>query len=198
MENLDVEIWKDVPGYEGVLQVSNLGRVLRLSRKVTRRTKWGGIMEFMSKPHFVKVSNIGKGYYNISIQYDNKKQENLLLHRAVASAFIENPQNKPCINHIDGDKSNNALVNLEWVTHKENTTHRFNVLNQKGSRYLKLNSGYVRKINQYSMDGEYIKTYPSLSEACFVMSGKRNNGNIKAVLSGRCHHAYGYIWKYAD
>ncbi len=100
-----MEVWKDIIGYEGLYQVSNLGNVKSLFR-------------------YKKVLNntIHKGYYLISL-CKNKKQLPQRNHRLVAIAFIPNPENKPQVNHIDGNKLNNNVENLEWCTPKENTQH---------------------------------------------------------------------------
>ena len=108
------EIWKDIEGFEGLYQVSNLGRVKTLERYV--RHPLGGLRlkkEKVLKP-FAK-----QGY--LYIDFGRKKQYRM--HRLVASAFIPNPQNKPEVNHIDFNKHNNNLSNLEWVTRSENSKH---------------------------------------------------------------------------
>lgn len=105
------EIWKDVVGFEGYYQVSNLGRVKRIK---------GG-----------RGSNIGKilqgapatdGYWRVLLR-KNSKSKCVNVHILVAKAFIPNPDNKSEVNHVDGDKLNNSCSNLEWVTHQENMNH---------------------------------------------------------------------------
>ena len=104
MEN---EIWKPVPGYEEYYEVSNLGRVIRL-----------------------KDEKIIQGYLNeyrrIYLHTDNEEKD-LAIHRIVAMAFIPNPENKPFVNHIDGNKLNNRADNLEWVTASENMKHAYRI-----------------------------------------------------------------------
>lgn len=102
----EVEIWKDIKGYEGKYQISNLGRLKNI--KSNRL--------YISKTYGNKI------YVNISLT-SNGVTKTFLWHRVVAIAFIPNPQNKPCINHIDNNPANNGVENLEWVTHKENTAH---------------------------------------------------------------------------
>lgn len=101
------EIWKDVKGYEGLYQVSNLGKVKSLIYK-------------KSKIRVPVLNN--RGYYHMGLKGGAKK----LIHRLVAETFIPNPNNLPCINHKDGDKTNNIVENLEWCTQEQNVQHSYN------------------------------------------------------------------------
>lgn len=105
------EIWKDVIGYEDYYQVSNLGNVKRKSKDKKIKPYKGG----------------KNGAYNHVCICENGNQKSVLLHRIVATAFIPNVENKPQVNHKDGNKKNNAVENLEWVTNKENTIHAFSI-----------------------------------------------------------------------
>lgn len=105
-----LEEWKPVKEFEGLYEVSNLGRVRALSKRGFER---GGILK--------QRKNTG-GYMELRLSKNNQKF-NVLVHRLVAMSFIPNPDNKPCINHIDGNKQNNVVENLEWCTHKENAQH---------------------------------------------------------------------------
>lgn len=111
-----MEIWKDIAGYEGLYQVSNLGRVKSLERD-TKRARPQHIQERILKQR--------NGEYLMVYLADAGKYEARLVHRLVAQAFISNPDNKPIVNHIDGNKYNNRADNLEWCTHKENVIHAF-------------------------------------------------------------------------
>lgn len=110
------EIWRDVPNYEGLYQVSNTGKV--------RNARSGRVL----KPH-----RQGSGYLQTMLSKDGSRSHPLV-HRIVASAFIPNPEQKPQINHKNGDKSDNRSENLEWCTMSENLKHRHRVLGQPGSR----------------------------------------------------------------
>lgn len=101
------EEWKDIPGYENTYQVSNLGRVRSLKYRKTNKTK------------ILKISFFRTGYARVNLQKD-KQSVSKLVHRLVAEAFIPNPDNKPEVNHINGDKSDNNIKNLEWMTSSEN------------------------------------------------------------------------------
>lgn len=99
------EVWRTVNGFPEKLKVSNLGRIMSGSR--------------------ILKNEVSKcGYYRIHVSHEGKIYRELV-HRLVAMAFLPNPKNKPCVNHIDGDKSNNAVDNLEWCTYGENNKHAY-------------------------------------------------------------------------
>lgn len=111
---MDKEIWKDIKGYEGLYQVSNLGRVKSLERKMRcRKCK-----------KIIKTATItNKGYYRLSL-CKNGKTKFYHIHRLVAQAFIPNPDNKPTVDHIDRNKLNNNVSNLRWATYNEQNKNR--------------------------------------------------------------------------
>lgn len=114
------ELWKDITGYDYLYQISNKGRVKSLAKT------WGtGNNTTLSKPDtLMKGSPSGSGYKRVGLTLNGKSRP-LLIHRLVAMAFIPNPENKPCVNHKNGIKSDNRLENLEWCTYSENTIHAF-------------------------------------------------------------------------
>lgn len=105
-----MEIWKKVDGTNGMIEVSNEGRVRSLLR---------------GTPFVLKTQRDGKGYHRLRYTL-NREKKALKLHREVAKAFIPNPNNFPQVNHIDGNKDNNSVSNLEWVTNKQNAHHAIN------------------------------------------------------------------------
>lgn len=115
------EIWKDIKNYEGKYQISNLGNVKSVYRKVNHRyrgkEKTTTIYEKILKK---AVNKFGYEYVCLTV---NNKGKKLKIHRLVAEAFIPNPLNKKTVNHIDGNKSNNCVDNLEWSTYLENQHH---------------------------------------------------------------------------
>ena len=121
MEELAIEEWKDVEGYEGYYQASNLGRIKSISRK--RYNKNGGKPGVL-KERILKQTKNGDGYYCVKL-YKNGKSKSIKIHRIIADTFINNLKNDPEVNHKDGVKTNNKTSNLEWVTSKENVNHAY-------------------------------------------------------------------------
>lgn len=113
------EVWKDIEGYEGLYQVSTCGNVKSLP-KIRRN----GTGTYIQKERLLKPSNTSTGYKKVELCKDGKRK-GFKVHRLVAIAFIPNPDNKPEVNHIDGNKINNNIDNLEWVTSSENSIHAY-------------------------------------------------------------------------
>ena len=111
-----MEVWKDIKGYEGYYQISNFGRVKRLATKVS-----GKLGSIRSLPERMITPRKQNDYLCVALQNNNRV--NIRIHRLVAIHFIPNTKNRLEINHIDGDKKNNNVDNLEWCTRKENVNH---------------------------------------------------------------------------
>lgn len=142
MENLSNEIWKDIKDFENLYQVSSLGRVKSLQKEVMNYMGLGIRKEKVLKP---RINNSGYEYINLRKFKDPKS---FMVHRLVAIAFVENPQNKPQVNHINGIKSDNRLENLEWCTASENVKHSYIKLNRQCFRREKLNKEEVLEIRK--------------------------------------------------
>lgn len=122
------EVWSslNVPFYDHYYMISNRGILKRLARKVSYRN--GNPKNWPEKILPPSFTEDGRLRFNL---YVDNKQSRIFVHRAVALTFIENPLNKPCVNHIDGDPKNCHYLNLEWMTHSENERHSFDVLGKK-------------------------------------------------------------------
>lgn len=117
------EIWKSVVGYEGLYEVSNLGRVKSVS-KIVKYRRWGATTEKKLNEKIIKPS--ASLYYHVTLSNDRIKKD-FLVHRLVAIAFLPNPESLPDLNHKDGNKLNPLLDNLEWVTKSENHKHAYRI-----------------------------------------------------------------------
>lgn len=156
---MDNEIWKGVPNYEGMYQVSNSGRVRSLDRYVDT-----GIIN--STKRFIKGIDLKfksdkDGYHFIGLK-KNQKAKYLRVHRLVALVFIDNPYNKPQVNHINGIKNDNRVENLEWCTLSENRQHAYDTGLQNGksrqgvrNNFAKLDKGRVVKIRRLYSAGDF-------------------------------------------
>lgn len=186
MEN---EEWRDVVGYEGFYEVSNMGRVRSVKRFVNGR--WG-LRPF--KGVVLKTSNRTKGskfspfYYQGVNLHKNGEAKNMHVHRLVAEAFIPNPYNFPIVNHIDENPSNNRAENLEWCTQKQNQNH--GTLPERRRQL-----GY-RKVNQYTLDGSFVKQYQSVIDASIAMGVVHSS--ISNACKGYSGTSGGYLWRYAN
>lgn len=187
------EIWKNIGDF-GNYSISNLGNV--------KNNKNG---------NFKKPTPNEKGYMRVFFKKNNRKYTKYV-HRLVAQAFIPNPQNKPTVNHEDGNKTNNVVSNLTWATHREQVQHAVkNRLIKKGKespvygrkmsketrKKMKikrnLNKAFFNKsINQYELNGAYIKTWECINDAIRFY----NNKAIEFCCKGRRKSASGYQWRF--
>lgn len=187
------EIWKDVKGFEGLYQVSNIGRVRSLSRSFIQTHRNGKVFTNF-KPGFLLKNLIDKrGYHTVGLRYKNKRQR-AKVHRLVGIAFILNPENKPQINHIDGVKTNNIVSNLEWATNAENVQHSYDVLGRKKWMLGKTETYNSKKTAQYTLNGELVKIYPSAAAAGRAFNKDKGLIALRAREGGGI--CYGYKWKY--
>ena len=136
-----MEIWKDVLNFENYYEVSNLGNIRRKEAKTIYKD--GRVANF--SPNVLKPSKNKKGYLRVYLSKNSKKYTKSV-HRFVAEAFIDNPLNKRTVNHIDSNKENNNVNNLEWATNLENMQHAFkNGVFKERDKTTILNIKHMRK-----------------------------------------------------
>lgn len=174
---MDNEIWKDIEGYEGRYQVSNLGQV----RSCNRIVKFKDGREREYKSVILRPTTDKDGYY-IFYLYKNKKKTNFSAHKLVAQTFIPNTDNKPQINHKNGNKTDNRAVNLEWVTPLENTQHAIKTnlrqaLKGQYSPTAKLTNVQAKKIRE-----EYIPRDKKYGLKVLAKKYKMNPSTIHSII----------------
>ena len=177
-----MEFWKSIEGTKGFIQVSAEGKVRSL---------------LSGTPRILKTSIDNKGYHRIRVTIEREKKT-FKLHREVAKAFIPNPDNKPQVNHKDGNKNNNSATNLEWVTNKENCNHAIknglwdSVIEgsrkENESRRKPIIGHYVGENQAYS------RYFKSIAEAERYIGSR----HITDVLKGKRRQVKGWSFEYAE
>lgn len=179
------EVWKTISGYESRYEVSNLGRVRSIPRYVDNHTG-----EKLIKGREISQHINKRGYVIVSLNKESKRKT-YKVHRLVAEAFIENPFNKPQVNHIDGDKTNNRVDNLEWNDNSENQLHAYRTglhkpSNKSGKR--------KRKVVRIDTNGKVVGCYDSIARASVETTTSASN--IGECCRGKRKTANGYRWEY--
>ena len=173
---LKQEEWKPIPGYEGLYEVSNYGRV--------RSFKWS------SNGKILSPIKCGNGYLFVILYKDGKAKKHCTIHRLVAEAFIPNPSNFPQVNHMDECKKNNYFENLEWCSSAYNNSY--------GTRTRRMAEKNSKPVVQLDKKGNFISEFESLREA------SRRTGIADENICRCCNHkpgrysAGGFIWIYKD
>lgn len=176
------EMWKDIKGFEGQYQISSEGRVKSLARKIINKSG----REQNIKERILKVRTRSDGYNSINLSNGSGKLKTFLVHRLVCEAFHPNPDNKPEVNHIDENKSNNRACNLEWSTRKENNNH--------GTHNMRVAKTTSKPVAQYTLDGQLVNIWDSAIELTKQIGF--DPSSIYKVANGKRKSAYGYLWKY--
>jgi len=187
------EEWRDIKGYEGYYQVSNMGRVKCLPHPIYNGKGW-----FICKSHIMKPNVLAKGYFQLRISDKNFNNKCYQVHRLVALAFISipNPKDFNQINHINGNKQDNRVENLEWCNNSLNQLHAWRTGLQKVSGKA---GKPKRKVVQIDKETNMpIRVWNSIVEAVHFFG--KGTGNIQRVLHKKPHAitSYGYKWKYYD
>ena len=178
-----MECWRWIPGYEGIYQVSTRGRVRSVDRWVTYPD---GSKRFF-KGRILKPGRGKNGYLFVSLYRDGKRHQ-ILIHRLVAMAWLDNPENKPQINHLDEDKTNCSVENLSYCSAKENINWGTGIKRRAASRSMPVQAIDVKT-------GEVVLEFPSMMEA-----GRKgfDQGHVSACCLGKYGHKthHGFIWRY--
>lgn len=183
--NTETEVWKDMKGYEGYYKISAFGKIRSLDRVTVngRRLKGKAIR-----------TRTSKGYTIVTLHKEGNRKT-FLVSRLVALNFLNNPANKSEVNHIDEDKSNNHVSNLEWCTSKENANH--------GSRNKRIANAMINKDETRARgvamldknNGEVLKEFRAVNEAYRYLN-RAANGNISKACRENKRTVYGYKWRF--
>ena len=174
------EVWKAIDGYEGLYEVSNTGLVRSLNFNNTSRAK------------LLKPRKRQDGYLSVNL-CKNGKHKSIMIHRLVASAFIQNPLNLETVNHKDENRANNTVSNLEWLSRKDNINY-----GTHNKRVAEANVNNPKRSKQVQMfdksTGDLLTTFPSTKEAERRTSIAQEN--ICHACKGRYKSAGGFVWRY--
>lgn len=177
-----IEEWKDIKGYEGLYQVSNMGRI----KSLERYKKNNGGSKTLIKELILKQVENNKGYLRVYL-CKNARKRVFLVHRLVADAFIQNPNRLPEVNHKDENKKNNRVENLEWCDSYYNTNY--------GTHNKRCSISKGRPVQAFDKNGNFVMEFHSMSEA------ERKTGiaqqNISRCINGKCQTTGGYVWRTA-
>lgn len=184
------EIWRDIIGFEGLYQVSNLGRVKSLKR-IALIGKHKAKLIIPEKIKSFQINDRKNGLYVKTDLNKNGKSKSIKIHRLVAIAFIANPENKPEVNHKNGIHDDNRVENLEWVTTSENRQHSFDHLHRKNPEGF--DNRLSKQCSQYSLSGKLIETFGSRWQA-YRKTGVHPSTIIKAIR-GEYSQAGGFVWR---
>jgi len=182
-----MEEWKPVNGFEGYYEVSSIGKVKALDRVIFDKNGF----KKHHKERILKQQLSNRGYKKVSLTKDCIKKT-FFIHRLVALSFIENENNLPTINHINEIKTDNRVENLEWMTFEDNAT--YGTAQIRAHEALK-NGPCSKVVHQYTLDGKFVKSYPSVSEA-----GRTTQfcpKKISAVAVGNRKTHKGYFFSYS-
>lgn len=184
------EEWRAIKGYEGLYEISNYGRCRRISYPNDTNAK---ISQF-GLPHYLKPNHGKWGHVRYALSVDGKTKMKLA-HRMILEAFeVPNPENKPHVNHIDNDPTNNFIENLEWCTHTENMQHMIKCgrkVTYRGKDHIE-----SKRVYQFDKEGNLLHIYESSGEASRETGFL--SGHIREACSGVLKTYKGFIWKYAN
>lgn len=189
------EVWKDIEGYEGIYQVSNLGRVRSLDRYIIKPQPRNGVpTRYFKRGRVIALHPCRNEYINIVLKVNGGKK-NCMVHRLVAKAFVSGYFEGADVNHKDCNRQNNRADNLEWMTRRDNLKYDNGVT---PSAMEQIHRSQRKPIIQMTMDGEFVREWPSIHSAHLAL------GLDSKSLSGACHQRYGcktcggYRWRFKE
>lgn len=187
------EIWKDIPGYEGLYEASNQGRIRKLAYIQYKKYN-NGVFGANINGKNIRAKKNNRGYWQVRL-YKDGQTFNYLVHRLIAMTFIENVNIMPQVNHKDENKDNNRADNLEWCDNLYNRHYGTGIERMaKNHDYKKIAQVNSRPVIQFDKNGKIIKKWPS------VVSASRHYGcsdsSIRCCCYGKSQSTLGYIWKY--
>lgn len=184
---LDNEEWKDVVGYKGYYMVSSYGRILSLGRFVKYHTYTKMIEPCIKQQHRGR-----NGYFSVTLKRDGEKKC-ISVHRLVAIAFVSNPNNYPCIDHINDNKIDNRAFNLQWCTHKFNNSKEHHRIAESLSQKGKILTSIRKPIVQLNTNGDLVRIFPSMTDAS--LNGFQHSA-IHRVIHNKLKTHRGFKWMY--
>ena len=179
------EEWKPITGYEGFYEISNFGRIRSIDRIEYQRHYSGIMSKYMHQGQIIKPGKRTNGYITIGLTKNGKRKTHSV-HRLVALHFLEKPEGKDYINHLDADPTNNRVSNLEWCTQSENIQYAYDHGTKKPP--------HLKPIGQYDMDGNLIKVWEGQTAAARALG--IHQANILKVCQGNREQTGGFKWKY--
>lgn len=181
------EIWREIKGYEDRYLVSNKGQIKSVERKVNVNVFGKAYAKALKKEMYLRFWYDKDGYAMVNL-HDGKYTKHKRVHRLVAEAFIKHSNGKLFVNHKNGVKSDNRVENLEWATSFENSRHAHLVL--------KVRHRGGRPVKMYSLDGKFLKLFPTAAEA--ARYAQISNTMVCYCCQHKFEKSGGYIWRYAD
>lgn len=178
------EIWKDISGYEGYYQVSNLGNVKSMKRIVKRKNNGTGNLPLKSR--ILSPTTYPKGYKKVALRKNNMSKY-FFIHRLVAEAFIPNPNNYPYVNHKDENPSNNHSDNLEWCTNEYNMSY--------GTLGHRISLAKSKQVFQFDLNGNLLNAFYGVNEASRITN--ISSSSITNCCKGASKSAGGFLWSFS-
>lgn len=180
------EVWRSIVGYMDLYEVSNLGRVRSLDR--IQYNPVAATHQTLHPGHIMRGRVSNNGYRTVGLRDINGKRKTYSVHRLVAQAFIQNPDNLPFVNHKNYNKLDNRVENLEWCTEYDNVHYG------RADEIRQLNQPKRKAVRQYTLNGDIVADYPTLVAAAKAANTTRQL--VRECASGRLQTAGGYKWKY--